>query len=488
MSDGNETRRVLNELLNYDYENQDIPGKEHFEALRAASPFTDKLKERAEELGFSGNTSDTKALRDYLFQLLKEEPGVVSKENKKKWEDNLRNWFTPKKGSPSPVMPSDREDVYRLCFALKMHGDKAAEFFAKGYLEQPYNFKDLKETVHFYCLNNNLHYEDSIALYKKAKALPIENGASAETDTLTIGHTICDFHDEESFLDYIRQNRQSFEMHSTRIDQEISRLKKDCMELAQEEKPNPSLLQEESIEIINLEKLISKIYDWDNLRLTSQPVDEYDVKNAPVLIHSSLITNHMQPREIEEGKKSRSLKKKKRGLLVLLTFYHYFAARRVNNRETEEGSFKEFLNLANETLQRCGYGMLYVRNPYDWMFLYCAKHKEPLDAFRDLICEFYFNKDFFVAKVLEIKEETMLVKVINKRNCGLPESAQVSISVEKILEVFNNDPSFVTDNYVRIEFDGDTNKKSDLWRIGEIYRIDVTDIDGIVIEQSVKKS
>jgi len=502
MPDGNETRLALNQLDNYDYENQDIPGKEHFEALRKASPFADKLKERANELGFSGDTSDTKALCDFLLQALKGEQGIISKENERNWKNNLRNWFKPKPGGLSLAMPSDREDVYRLCFALKMYGDKAKEFFEKGYLEQPYNFKNLEETVHFYCLNNNLRYENSIALYKKAKALPIENDTSAETDTLTIGRTIRDFHDEESFLDYIRQNRQSFEMSSTRINQEISRLEKECMELAQEEKPmlyssdyqdrlaerdkreeqdlkqRNSLPQKETRQISGLEQLISAIYDQELRKLNA--LDE-NFKSAPKLIDSSLITDQMQPHKIERGENSASLKKIKRGLLVLLTFYHYFATLRVNNRETNKASFEEFVNLANETLMRCGYGMLYARNPYDWMFLYCAKHNEPLDAFRDLIVEFYIGNDYFIAKVTEIKEKTMFVEVVNKGNCGLAESRQVSVPAERILELHGNDASFVTGNYVRIEFDGDFTK-SDPSRLGEIYRIDIVDIDDKVIK------
>lgn len=513
MPAGNETRLALKQLDNYDYEKQDIPGREYFEVLRTASPFADKLKERAIELGFSGDTSDTKGLRDFLFQAIKEEAGLVSEENEKNWKDNLRNWFIPKKRSPSPTMPSDREDVYRLCFALKMYGDKAAEFFEKGYLEQPYNFKDLKEAVYFYCLNNGLHYEDFVALLKKAEAFPIENDNSAETNTYTIGRTISDFHDEESFLDYIRQNRQSFEMQSTRANQEIARLKAECIELAQEEAPllyssdyqdklaerdkrveegnfnqRDSLPQKGSEALRGLEKLISAIFDPDepqSLRKINK-IDDY-FSNAPVLINSSLITNHMQAYEVDMGKDSPSLKRKRRGLLILLTFYHYFAALRVNNRETNKESFQEFVDLANETLERCGYGMLYVRNPYDWMFLYCAKHYEPLDAFRDLIVEFYIGNDFFVAKVTELKEETMLVEVVNKGNCGPIEGNQVCVSTDKILELLHSDTSFVTDNYVRIEFDGDFTK-SNPSRLGEIYRIDVTDIDGKVIKQPVKNA
>lgn len=406
MSDGNETRLVLNELLNYDYENQDIPGKEHFEALRTASPFVDKLKERANELGFSGDASDTKALRDFLFQLLKAEPGIVSKENEKKWKDNLRIWFTPKKGGLSPAMPSHREDVYRLCFALKMYGDKAAEFFVKGYLEQPYNFKILKETVHFYCLNNNLHYEDSIALYKKAKALPIENAATAETDTLTIGRTISDFHDEESFLDYIKQNRQSFEMDSMRATQKISELIEECIDLAKKEddefffyteeneaygkygKQRRGYAPQEGKTIDSAYKLLSVIYGCELNEVTNTRKEQGATELIPKLIHNSLMTNRMHIPEVSKPNASPRLK---RGVLILLTFYQFFAGLRIAGQENNDDYYHEFQNVVNDALYQCGYGMLYARNPYDWMFLYCSKCTEPLEEFRNLIGEFYIE-------------------------------------------------------------------------------------------------
>ncbi len=87
---------------------------------------------------------------------------------------------------------------------------------------------------------------------------------------------------------------------------------------------------------------------------------------------------------------------------------------------------------------------------------------------------------FFVAKVVEIKETTMLVEVTYKGNCGVSEGDIVSVSTEKIAGILANDPSIVTDNYVRIEFDGNITITVPL-RLGKIIKIDVVNSDRVPI-------
>ena len=105
------------------------------------------------------------------------------------------------------------------------------------------------------------------------------------------------------------------------------------------------------------------------------------------------------------------------------------------------------------------------------------------------LCACNSNKDipfdetgaFFIAKVVEVKETTMLVEVTYKGNCGVSEGNQVSVSTEKIAGVLENNPTTVTDNYVRVEFDGNI-METDPLRLGEVFKIDITNADGVPIE------
>ena len=88
---------------------------------------------------------------------------------------------------------------------------------------------------------------------------------------------------------------------------------------------------------------------------------------------------------------------------------------------------------------------------------------------------------YFIAKVSELRGNTMLVEVTDKGNCGIQVGDPISISTEKIVGVIASDPKTVTNNYLRIEFDGNIMETYPL-RLGEIFRIDITNKDGFSIE------
>ena len=91
------------------------------------------------------------------------------------------------------------------------------------------------------------------------------------------------------------------------------------------------------------------------------------------------------------------------------------------------------------------------------------------------------NEFYFIAKVIELKDETMLIEVTNKGNCGVGVGNQVTVSTEKIADIIADDSATVTDNYLYIEFDG-TIMESYPLQLGEIYRIDITNEKGESIE------
>ncbi len=98
-------------------------------------------------------------------------------------------------------------------------------------------------------------------------------------------------------------------------------------------------------------------------------------------------------------------------------------------------------------------------------------------------CGAKYNESQFylIGKVVELKEETMLIEVIDKGNCGVGEGDPIYVSTEKIAGVLANDLTAVTDNYLRIEFDGSIMETSPM-RLGEIFKIDITNEKGESIE------
>ena len=219
----------------FDHEKQDVPGKEYIQTLENASPFADQLKRWTAHSGYAGNPLDWKSMRNYIIQCLQYQEIIQDDKTEKAWMNNLRNWLVPQKGQTAPKMPGKRESVYQLCFALGLNANEAGELFVKGYLEWPYGFKNLRETIYYYCLNNNLPYAEAERLYQAASAIPFQPDPDAAADTALIGRTVSDIHDEQTLMEYMQQNRWVFALQSQSTRNKINQLEELCKPYAAKE-------------------------------------------------------------------------------------------------------------------------------------------------------------------------------------------------------------------------------------------------------------
>lgn len=87
---------------------------------------------------------------------------------------------------------------------------------------------------------------------------------------------------------------------------------------------------------------------------------------------------------------------------------------------------------------------------------------------------------YFMAKVVEMYEITMLVEVTDKGNSSVAVGDRIVISTEKILTALADNYVETTDNYLCIEFDGTVMETSPL-QLGTIHEINVTNEDGYII-------
>ena len=85
-----------------------------------------------------------------------------------------------------------------------------------------------------------------------------------------------------------------------------------------------------------------------------------------------------------------------RKTLILLNFYCFFAVLFAKNSTSDlfcaiESDFLDFVHETNDLLCSSGLPALYVRNPYDWLFLHCANHPYPLEELRSAMRRYYFD-------------------------------------------------------------------------------------------------
>ncbi len=362
----------------FDFEKEEIPGKEYIESLNTVTTFYDYTFEYAQKNGCCTDKEDIDALAKFIFNKSKETGAEISSLT------TIKNWL---KKAPPTNNQAGRENVYKLCFALGMNAKETKEFFLKAYLERPFNYKNICEATYFFCLNKGFTYSNAERIIKKIEAEPSVKNEDAETITERIGYDISLIATEEDFIKYIVNNRSGFEVQNQTATAKIKELVEECKTIAKEQVLSPG----EKISVDNIDELLNVITGY-NARATENGEKEYKKSISKSKLPNKIRQNFPQREQfknIEDGKASFDVIRK---FLIILKFYHFFAYAKLHNaKNLEQGLYDEFVDETNEMLAECGYVQLYWRNPYDWLYGYCACAHEPLDELQDIIHKFYIS-------------------------------------------------------------------------------------------------
>lgn len=343
------------------------------------NPFYEGVYRAAVRHGFSGQQEDNKALEKFVSSACKAANIDL----------DLRSWLLKKK-IPGPA---GRDNVYRLCFALGMGALETKEFFLKAYLERPFNYKDLTEAVYFYCMCNQKDYWEACRIIDRIEAQEKQSSDNNETSgaqyTEIIGRTLFDIHDEDQLVAYLISCGGASAVQNVSALREINSMLETCKQHAREDITNyngdPNLERDSIRSISGISDLLKAIYGRPAREYVQSDTawDSFSKSDLPKLISQSMPSD-IQVSNILSGKDVSSVAIRK--LLILLAFYDFFDD--PNNIEADGDLYDEFISNTNEILARCGYIQLYMRNPYDWLFLYCAFQEEPIGAFHDIIDAF----------------------------------------------------------------------------------------------------
>ena len=390
--DGKATEKVESALDDLDYDldyDLNFPGRKWIESLDEVKTFYEYVYFYAHKKGFEGEKSDADGLAQFVFQLGNERNVTLSSLN------TLKNWL---KKAPPSGSKQGRKKVYALCFALGLDASKTEEFFLKAYLERPFNYKNMNEAVYFFCLDNGLPYSKAEEMIQKIEVEPHVKSIDAEQEinTVEVGNAISKMNSEDELIKYLVENRSAFEktQNQTAI-AKIKELYEECKELAKE---YPGQLHIEG-EIQNIDNLLEAITGY-NARATYNGKKVYKTSISKSKLPAAVRKNFPQR---EQFKQIEQFKQNEKGtasfdvirkFLIMLKFYHFFANALIEKAEELEKNsfFREFVDETNEMLEECGYVQLYLRNPYDAVFAYCAYGAaNPLDEFKNVIDEFYLS-------------------------------------------------------------------------------------------------
>ena len=374
----NATRLVESRYFEYDFESDPFPGKEDMDALDSVFLFFEYTLKYATACGYSGE-EDTSKLASFLSEKCKEAQVNISRQT-------LVNWLT--KGLPANTV-AGRENVYRLCFALRLDANQTKVFFLKAYLERPFNYKNIHEAVYFFCLNNGENYLTAQELIAEIEAAPLKVNPNADCITEQIGSKLSEIKSADELKRYMIENLSGFVEQNKTATEKIDSLVDSCKKVAPKEFAI-TYPHEKEITVSNVDELLNVIYDYA-ARATenSKPIYKKSISksNFPELIKRNWPQREQFAQILE--KKTASYDVIRRAL-IMLTFYD-FAANATVNHALEYGIFDEFTDEMNTVLAECGYVQLYWRNPFDWMIGYCAMSPNPLMTLRSLIDEYYLS-------------------------------------------------------------------------------------------------
>lgn len=370
---GDETRLAQDRIWSLDdfVENQ-IEGKTYLAAFENIRFFRDAVLERAKALGFTG-ASDAELVA-FLDDLCRQ-AGVGLE------RPTLKNWIMR-----SAPKAAGRENVYRLCFALRFNEAETATFFLKAYLERPFYFKNETEAVYYYCLKNRLPYSEAKRIISELADSESIRSELYEDHTQLIGLAISQLRNETALKRYILENRAGFAVRNKTAAEAIGELLESCMRKATEESRRFPYLYG-GREINTIDSLLTVITGFQERGGSRE-------ERARSLSKSSfpkyISENFPQRQSFERILKNEASFDAVRKALLLLSFYDFFAGALLSGY-TDGDLFDEFTDEANALLDECGFVQLYWRNPYDWMLGYCAGCAGPLDAFREIVNTFYLE-------------------------------------------------------------------------------------------------
>ena len=386
------TQMAYGDIFALCHEEEGFPDRAYIEHLNETSLFTEGILDRIHRLGYMGADDDTVQMVSFVGKLCQDAGVSLSRQT-------IKNWFVKGKADSSA---NGRNNIYQLCFALKMDAVQTAEFFLKCYLERPFNFKQLNEAIYFYCLNTGRNFSKARVLLAEAECAPAVENPMAEDVTEQIGRDILLIQDDPTLLRYLQDNQAGFAQQNKTATKMVQQLLEACMKDANQSVQS-YLFYEEQGEVKTVDDLLSVIYgysaratrqikrrnaDGKEVSITENIYSESIAASAfPELIRRNF-PQRQQFENIDKGKASYDVIRK---ALIILQFYHFYAEAK-NQGADISNLMDEFVTETDQVLEECGYVQLYWRNPFDWIIGYCADAPDPLEELQHLIWEFYLQK------------------------------------------------------------------------------------------------
>lgn len=358
--------------------------------------FSEGITELIQKYGYNGLADDAIAKTDYILSKLSDINVSISK-------STVKDWFCDKR-RPALVSNS-RTIMFQVCFAINASFDDVKWFFSHVYFDRSFNCHTIEEAVYYYCFINNLPYADASRFILVINSYPESQDLPGDAYTSEIKKRISHFSNNTEFLNFFKENKSIFHKWNKTallcINQLLSDIKgkkndKDIIEAYRNGNFNCDttkcglVIQEylynckhnNYVNIIYGQNISSIDFMLEQIIHTNTGISKETV--IPAIVKLNFPSKKTFSDILNRAEKSTSYDSIRK-CLVLLKFYHFFVNLELNPGIIEDGYYTIYRDETNNILYSCGYEELFAGNPYDWLFLWSAAQKKPLNALRNAL-------------------------------------------------------------------------------------------------------
>lgn len=296
----------------------------------------------------------------------------------------VKGWFGKTDVSPSTDQ-AYRRNLYDFCYALDMDYQTTAEFFLKSFLTIPFNYKDKDDAVYFYCMKMGRDYKTLQHLLDEADKLAITNTNVDITEQ--IGMQILSIEKDDEFIKYLQNHcydrKHQYETAKAKIADYILQ--------------NKSLVPgkgNDAYENLGTKKnsaLLAAILGYRYQGLEPQQRKHMKASGLPTFPRDADIDKVIAT----ENEASFDILRK---TLILMKFYNFYRNLQVATRKLDmddediNANLYDFFDETNEELAQCGFVQMYLRNPFDWIIVFCANSPDPISYLQDFLQKRYLGE------------------------------------------------------------------------------------------------
>ncbi len=340
--------------------------------------FTNGIFEACQKRGYNGRNDDYTALKKFIVEKAIIN-GIVNEDEKDSFGRSINNWIKER-------FRPDKDNIFKLCFALEMDELETREFILKKCLKRPFNYRRIEETIFYYCIMNGYNYAHAMKLKDILKSVisDIENCQNETLYTQQFSDGLWNINSDDEFIEYCKMNKLYFHQSNITVQEKIIEL---MDRIVCNTSGNVDALN--SVEAFKrvITDILKDIYGDSYCLMPPKKKNaitelQYTIpqlKNIPRKIRENLPINEHVSRVVQ-GTASQEVYRK---TLVLFHFYDFFEEAKYKNDK-----YDEYLFEINTILFDCGYEQLYYRNPYDWVFAYCATQDDPIEIFQNILAAY----------------------------------------------------------------------------------------------------